>query len=233
VVEYDDVMNKQREIIYAERKKILSQESMKEAVQKMIADEITALINAHLPGPHRDDWDLEALVDGLHAILPVQFSVEQLEKMARQEVENFALEVAEGLYEQKEQEQTPEGMRQLERLVMLTTIDRQWVDHLTAIDDLREGIGLRAYGQRDPLVEYKNEAYNMFQGLLESIQRSIVHTIYHVGLHRAEESPRPQRVWTNKAEESAPEPARVARKIGRNDPCPCGSGKKYKRCCGR
>ncbi|MCL4371169.1 MAG: preprotein translocase subunit SecA [Chloroflexi bacterium] len=233
VVEYDDVMNKQREVIYGEREKILSQESMKEPVQKMIADELTSLVDVHLPGPHRDDWDLEAFIDSVQAILPVDFSQEQLEKMSRDEIEEFVQQVAEGLYEQREQEQGAEDMRHLERLVMLTTIDRQWVEHLTAIDDLREGIGLRAYGQRDPLVEYKNEAYRAFQELLASIQRSIVHTIYHVNLTRAPEPAPPQKVWANRAADEAPEPARVGRKIGRNDPCPCGSGKKYKKCCGR
>ncbi len=233
VVEYDDVMNKQREVIYAERKKILSQESMKEAIQKMVADELSSLVTAHLPGPYRDDWDLEGLIDSLQTILPVQFSLEQLEKMSAAEVEEFVHQVAEGLYEQREEEQGAEAMRQLERLVLLGTIDRQWVDHLTAMDDLREGIGLRAYGQRDPLVEYKNEAYRAFQELMANIQNNIVHTIYHVTLQRAEQPARPPQGWTNRAEEQGAEPVRAGRRIGRNDPCPCGSGKKYKKCCGR
>ncbi|MHB8674842.1 MAG: SEC-C metal-binding domain-containing protein, partial [Candidatus Limnocylindrales bacterium] len=111
---------------------------------------------------------------------------------------------------------------------------RLWVDHLTAIDDLREGIGLRAYGQRDPLVEYKSEAYNLFQGLLAAIRHDVVHAIYHVTLQREQPTPPPQNIQTNHQEtEPMRDPVRAGRKVGRNDPCPCGSGKKYKRCHGR
>lgn len=233
VVEYDDVMNKQREVIYSERLKILSEENLRETLAKMINEELTAIIDAHLPGPNRDDWDFETLVVALQTMLPVAFSQEELESKARQEILDFVLGVASAVYDDREEQVGFEQMRQLERLVMLSIIDRHWVDHLTAIDDLREGIGLRAYGQRDPLVEYKNDAYRMFQELMASIQRDIVHAIYHVTFRQAEEPQKPQQAWTNREEGAPAEPVRATRRTGRNDPCPCGSGKKYKRCCGK
>src|SRR5262249_35028753 len=151
-----------------------------------------------------------------------------LHGLSRDELLDVVVGFAETAYEEKEQQLTPEIMRQIERLLMLQVIDRLWVDHLTAIDDLRQGIGLRAYGQRDPLVEYKSEAYNMFQGLLAAIRHDVSHAIYHVTLQREPPRAPVRAVQTNRDEAEAPrETARVARKIGRNDPCPCGSGKKY------
>ena len=157
---------------------------------------------------------------------------EDLRGRSREEVLGRLLEAAERAYDAKEAELGPEDMRRVERFVLLRIIDALWVQHLTAIDDLREGIGLRAYGQRDPLVEYKVEAANMFEGLLASIRHDVTHTIYHVTVMR--EQPRPvQRMTTNREEETVRQPVRAGRKVGRNDPCPCGSGKKYKKCCGR
>ena len=140
--------------------------------------------------------------------------------------------MAEDAYDDKAEKLGEEDLRRLERWVLLRIIDSWWIQHLTAIDDLREGIGLRAYGQRDPLVEYKVEAANMFEGLLASIRHDVARMIFHLTIVR--EQPRPaQQMITNREDEDARQPVRAGQKVGRNDPCPCGSGKKYKKCHGR
>ena len=235
VVQYDDVMNKQREVIYAERRKILGKEDPKPIVTRMIEDEISKIVELHVPSEDAEERDLEGLVNTIRAIMPVpaEFTAESLEKLSRDELLEEFQSLASSAYEQKEQQIGSDMMRQLERLVMLHVIDKLWVQHLTALDELREGIGLRAYGQRDPLIEFKNEAYGMFQALLANIQRGIVQTIFHASFQQ--EAPRrPQATRTNRDElESSREPVRAGKKVGRNDPCPCGSGRKYKKCCGK
>jgi len=234
VVQYDDVMNKHREVIYGERKKILSRDNLKDVVLGMVHSELAETVGAYTSAPDADDWDLEGLAQALRATLPLpsQFGVGDLQGFTREELIERLQGLADGLYDEKEQA-LGEDMRKLERLVMLHVINRLWVEHLTAIDDLREGIGLRAYGQRDPLVEYKAEAYNMFQALQASIQREIAQAIFHVTIQKVPEAPKQRQVRTNREEEAPRTPVRVGRKVGRNDPCPCGSGKKYKKCCGR
>ena len=233
VVQYDDVMNKQREVIYAERRKILGMENLKPVLLDMIQKHIGGLVQGYLASDFFDITDVQSLVGAVRGIfpLPPEIDPEELAQLKRGAIEERLRQLAMEAYEAKEAQLGSEMMRQLERLVMLHVIDRLWVEHLTAIDDLRDGIGLRAYGQRDPLVEYKSEAYSMFQGLLENIEHDIVHTIYRVTVHR--EPPRQQRAIATNREEGGRTPTRVARKVGRNDPCPCGSGKKYKKCCGR
>ena len=232
VVQYDDVMNKHREVIYGERKKILSRDNLKDVVLGMVHSELAETVGAYTSAPDADDWDLEGLAQALRATLPLpsQFGVGDLQGFTREELIERLQGLADGLYDEKEQA-LGEDMRKLERLVMLHVINRLWVEHLTAIDDLREGIGLRAYGQRDPLVEYKAEAYNMFQALQASIQREIAQAIFHVTIQKVPEAPKQRQVRTNREEEAPRTPVRVGRKVGRNDPCPCGSGKKYKKCC--
>jgi preprotein translocase subunit SecA len=160
--------------------------------------------------------------------------VARWEKLTPKEIEEQLLDLAERLYEEKERQLGARDMRQLERLVMLRAVDSLWIRHLTDLDDLREGIGLRAYGQQDPLVAFKKEAHEMYEDLLAAIQRTIVGDIYRVTLVR-EPQPRPMReMRTNIEAQRAPQPVRKAGgKVGRNDPCPCGSGKKYKHCCMR
>jgi preprotein translocase subunit SecA len=158
---------------------------------------------------------------------------QDLDGLPPDQIEAIIRGAAEEAYDAKEEQLGAEDMRRIERFVLLRIIDSLWIQHLTGIDDLREGIGLRAYGQRDPLVEYKVEAANMFEGLLGTIQHDVTHTIYHVTIVR-EQQPRPvQQMTTNREDEDARQPVRAGRKVGRNDPCPCGSGKKYKKCCGR
>ena len=226
-------MNKQREVIYAERRKILGMENLKPVLLDMIQKHIGGLVQGYLASDFFDITDVQSLVGAVRGIfpLPPEIDPEELAQLKRGAIEERLRQLAMEAYEAKEAQLGSEMMRQLERLVMLHVIDRLWVEHLTAIDDLRDGIGLRAYGQRDPLVEYKSEAYSMFQGLLENIEHDIVHTIYRVTVHR--EPPRQQRAIATNREEGGRTPTRVARKVGRNDPCPCGSGKKYKKCCGR
>ncbi len=236
VVEYDDVLNKHREIIYGERHKILERADLKDNVLDMVHQEIESLVDNFTSAPHSEDWDFEGLAMALRAILPpsASYAPPALQGLSRDEIRDLVLDFADSAYEQKEAEISPEIMRQIERLLMLQVIDRLWIDHLTAVDDLRQGIGLRAYGQRDPLVEYKSEAYTQFQGLLTSIRHDVAHSIFHVTLQREEPKPPPRQLQTNRQEfEDSREPARAGRKIGRNDPCPCGSGKKYKKCHGR
>jgi preprotein translocase subunit SecA len=222
LVEYDDVVNRHREVIYAEREKILSGADLKANIQDMIREDLIEQVHANLLDEQGDNWDLDALVGGVNAIVPLppQLSKDKLALMSRSEVEDAILKYADDLYEQREQEMEPLKMRVLERLVMLRAIDSRWVEHLTTMENMRQGIGLQALAQRDPLVAYKREGHAMFQDMMDSVHHDIVRTIYHVGIVKEQSPPERQK-------------APVARRVGRNDPCPCGSGKKYKKCCGK
>ena len=230
LVDYDDVVNKHREVIYNERRKVLSGADIKANIQSMIAKEIKRLVSSHLAADQPEDWGFEGLVSEVSAIMPLppSLSVSALSGMGRGEIEERLLGHANSLYEQKEHELGAENMRILERLVMLRTIDRLWVDHLTAVENMRQSIGLHAVGQRDPLVMYKQEGHAMFQSLLSGIEHDVVHTIYKVTIAK---QGAPVSPMAEAARRSEAVPA--GKKVGRNDPCPCGSGKKYKKCCGR
>jgi preprotein translocase subunit SecA len=222
LVEYDDVVNKHREVIYAERRKILSGADLRGNTQDMVRDVLKDLVRAHLADEHGDKWDLDGLVVSVNAIMPVpaELGKDALAKMSRGEIERKLLEHADSLYEERERELGPENMRVVERLVMLRAMDRHWVEHLTAMENMRQGIGLQSLAQRDPLVAYKTQGHGMFQELMAGVRQEIVHTIYHVGIVK-QDRPRER--------EKVP----VGARIGRNDPCPCGSGKKYKKCHGK
>ncbi|MBX5490997.1 MAG: preprotein translocase subunit SecA [Chloroflexi bacterium] len=235
VVEYDDVLNKQREVIYADRRKVLSEENLREMILDWVEQEIAQLVASVTAGEHAEEWDPTALVQAFSGIVPNAggLTADDLRDLTREEIQARLVEVAEAAYAEKEATLGPEVMRRVERAVLLRVIDSLWIRHLTAIDDLREGIGLRAYGQRDPLVEYKVEAAAMFDQLLATIQHDVSHLIYHVTVVR-EEQPRPQKqMTTNREDTESRRPVRAGSKVGRNDPCPCGSGRKYKKCCGR
>ena len=258
LVDYDDVMNTQRETVYGERQKVLLGADLRANVFGMVTDEIKALITEHLQGNDSDDWDADGLFAGLGAVMPpvADLTDEGVRLMTRDELEALLLDHAERLYDAKERELGAEGMRLLERLVMLRTIDALWVDHLTAMDQMRQGIGLRAIGQSDPLVAYKREAFEMFNQLREMIQRNIAHTIFRVNLVQEPVSPQPvQEMKTNRdglpagplgppplappplaralaRAGAAAAPGAGSQKPGRNDQCWCGSGKKFKRCHG-
>lgn len=235
VLEYDDVMNMQREVIYQQRRSVLMGEDMKENISEMIKRVVTRTIDAYTGGSiYPEEWDLKSLVEQAQRLFLPKFKLnpEELAKMSEEEVRDLLLEKAYAGYEEREKELGPENMRELERLVTLRVVDEKWMGHLDAMDQLRQGIGLRAYGQRDPLVEYKYEAYDMFNMMVEEIQEDIVRYIYHVSvMERPKER---QDLVENRAEggEVKKQPRRVE-KVGRNDLCPCGSGKKYKKCCGK
>jgi len=238
LVDYDDVVNKHRELIYEERKKILSGVDLKSNILSMVKEEIQSLVGAHTAGGYGDGWDVEGLVGEMSTIFPPSptLNAETLSQMGTQEIKDQLIEQAETLYEEKEKGVGADNMRVLERLVMLRTIDSLWVEHLTAMEHMRQGIGLQATAQRDPLVAYKREGHNMFQNLLSAIQHDVAHTIFRVGIKKREGPPGQAAPAPTQAESGDGKKKRLkvgGKKVGRNDPCPCGSGKKYKHCCGR
>jgi preprotein translocase subunit SecA len=227
LVEYDDVVNTHREVIYAERKKILSGADLKANIISMVQDEIKDLVGRHLADAsyQREDekqGSLSGLLDDVSTICPVpsQFRSDGLSELDEKQITEKLTDHATGLYDQREQELGPENMRIAERLVMLRVIDRWWMEHLTAMNHLRQGIGLRSVGQEQPLVVYKREGHALFEALLAGIRYDVVHNIYRVGI-------------TKQAPQKKKEAVPVGKRVGRNDPCPCGSGKKYKHCCGK
>jgi preprotein translocase subunit SecA len=238
LVEYDDVVNKHREVIYSERRKILSGADLKANILSMIEDEIRATVDAHIPDEHGIDMDITGLVNDITTIfpLPPSFNDSTLSDVKPQQIGDKIIDMAEALYEQREQKIGAENMRILERLVMLRIIDSLWVEHLTMMEYMRQGIGLQAMAQRDPLVAYKREGHRLFQNLMSSIQHDVVRTVYHVTIQKRE-APQPEPTPMDQAagrDSGKKQKLRAgSRKIGRNDPCPCGSGKKYKYCCGR
>jgi len=239
LVEYDDVINKHRELIYGERKKILSGADLKSNILSMVKEEIQGLVAVHTADEHGIGWNTEGLIGEASTIfpLPPALNASALSQLKPEQIEDKLIEWAEALYEQREKELGSDNMRILERLVMLRTIDTLWVEHLTAMEHMRQGIGLQAAGQRDPLVAYKREGHNLFQNLLSTIQHDVAHTIFRVGIAKRE-APQgavaPTPVQAGGGSESKKKRLKVGgKKVGRNDPCPCGSGKKYKHCCGR
>ena len=244
VLEYDDVMNQQREVIYAERRKILRGEDLKENIffmlDKIIESEMDQYANAKL---YPEEWTLDGLIeDAEKSYAPEgKLKKEELEAMSRDELEETLKKTARDAYAAREQLFGEENMRELEKVVMLRVVDNHWMEHLDRMDMLREGINLRAYGQRNPLVEYKIEALDMFEAMEAAIQTDIAKLMYRVSIVTQEQQQLQDRLQTARAshgeESSAAEtkkkPQRNKSDIGRNDPCPCGSGKKYKNCCGR
>jgi preprotein translocase subunit SecA len=232
VLEYDDVVNKQREIIYAQRRQILTRATMRPTVQAMVDEELGELVKTFTTGSDPREWDLDALHAAVLGILPLSADVtgDRWQGMTPDLMHDDLAELAEQLYDAKEAEVGPAMMRELERRIMLMVVDHRWQRHLTDLDQLREGIGLRALAQVEPLVAYKKEAFEMYQELMGAIQKDIAHYIYHARIQT--EAARPaQTVQTNRQESSDARPVRRAgATLGRNDPCHCGSGKKYKHC---
>ncbi|CAA7599706.1 preprotein translocase, SecA subunit [Acididesulfobacillus acetoxydans] len=236
VLEYDDVMNQQREVIYAQRRKVLTGENLKDSIMEMLEKVVADTVNTFGSGsPYPEEWDLESFLEYCdNSFLPDHgLSGEELKQLTKEEVQELLTDKAVELYDRREEEFGPDLMREIERAVMLQVVDSKWMDHLDAMDLLREGIGLRAYGQRDPLVEYRHEGYDMFQGMIDSIQEDIIRYMVRVTPQVREQAPEePQNLSTNRDEAEPLKPVHTGEKIGRNDPCPCGSGKKYKNCCG-
>ncbi|MEE9202126.1 MAG: preprotein translocase subunit SecA [Dehalococcoidia bacterium] len=219
LLDYDDVLNTQREIIYQERRKVIEGTDIGTSIQEMTREEIDRLVDTYLPDEHGTGWDAEGLSQELSHFFP-QAPQLNLDGVSPREVGQQLLDYAQRLYGEREAELGEEGIRAVERMVVLRTIDMLWTEHLTRMEHIRQGIGLRAVGHADPLIAYKKEGHQMFQSLLSGIRYDVVRTIFRVRL--AEERPRPQ------ARQAVP----AGQRVGRNDPCPCGSGKKYKRCHG-
>ncbi|MFN8521989.1 MAG: preprotein translocase subunit SecA [Chloroflexota bacterium] len=234
VVEYDDVMNRQREVIYADRRKVLEEENLRPMIEEWIGEEIDRLIATHLPAEQPEQWDHAALLTSIRQLLPLtqELAADELTDERPDELGDYFKQQTSVIYTQREERIGSDYMRAVERSLMLQIIDQLWIQHLTAIDDVREGISLRAYGQRDPLIEYKREAADMFDGLLEGIHHHLVYTILHLE-PRDQPARRPQQTFTNRDDEGDRQPVKTRAKVGRNDPCPCGSGNKFKRCHGR
>jgi len=239
LVEYDDVVNKHRELIYTERRKILNGTELKANILTMVKDEIRAMVDSHIADEHGVGWDVEGLLADVATVFPLTpaLTADSLLEMKPRQMEEKLTGLAETLYEEREKEVGPENMRVLERLVMLRIIDKLWVEHLTAMEDMRQQAGWQTLRQTRAVDAYKSEGYRQFQTLLDTIQHDVVHTIYHVGIARKEPSaqaPSPMAQVVGRDTVSKKQKARVGgKKVGRNDPCPCGSGKKYKYCCGR
>ena len=239
LLEYDQVNNDQREIIYKERQRVLNGESMRDAIFKMITDRVESCVDTCISSEiPKEEWDLNELNQLLHSIIPMQaVTADDVDSVKNnKELKHLLKERAVKLYEAKETEfPEPEQFRELERVVLLKVIDRKWMDHIDDMDQLRQGIGLQAYGQRDPLVEYKMAGFDMFDDMTASIQEDTIRLLYHVKIEQKVEREQVAKVTgTNKDESATNAPKkRAAAKVYPNDPCPCGSGKKYKQCCGR
>jgi preprotein translocase subunit SecA len=238
ILKYDDVMNTQRSVIYEERTKILEGEDFKDEAIDMVTEVVTRTVEQLAPEHmFSEEWDPEAIITGLGDVYPTRITKGDLEQLSSSvELAEMTLSDALELYELKEQQIGSQYMRELERLVLLNITDTKWREHLFEMDYLQEGIHLRAYAQKDPLTEYRREAFTMFEELTESIRQDFVRYVYRVELVRQDEPgrPRPQRVSENRgeAEPSGAAPRAVSDKVPRNAPCPCGSGKKYKKCHG-
>jgi len=238
VLEYDDVVNQQRQVIYDQRRLILSEANLKPIIRDILHKELRGLVQTFTNVPAEDDWDLKSLHGAVDRLihLPPAHSVATWEKMSADEIEKQVLDLADAAYDTHEQEMGEENMRRLERLLMLRVIDNRWVRHLTDLDELREGIGLRAYGQRNPLVEYKREAFNAFETLMGNIESDLAGLVINTRIQVAPKVPARPVHYSGASGGSAgserPSPKRTNKgKVGRNDSCPCGSGLKYKQCC--
>jgi len=252
ILEYDDVMNMQRESVYGQRREILGTENLYEWIDEMVQETIEEMVEFHIdPRAHRDEWDLEGLTDRFFAVFGFKPPMESFEPDV-DSYEGGLLALAREAYKTREAEFGPETMRVLEKSFFLQVLDSQWKDHLYGMDQLREGIGLRGYGQKDPLSEYKIEGFGMFEAMMQRVREDTVRILYLVQL--AEEENLPQRrqqrysmtrgpledTYSGGGQAQASRPGqpvqqtvkRQGRKVGRNEPCTCGSGKKYKKCCG-
>jgi preprotein translocase subunit SecA len=250
LLEYDNVMNKQREVIYSQRREVLGSEDLKETVMEMIEEGSEGLVDFYTDEKdYSEEWDLKGLQDAVYQQFSFKWSAPSIEEdeIKRDQLEEMIVQSAKDVYQKKEEELGTPMLRYLEKVIMLQSIDFHWKDHLLAIDQLKEGIGLRGYGQRDPLIEYQKEAYQMFLEMLDRIKRDTVEKLFAVQITKEKEAQeikleRKQSFVMSRGEavqggggktESGKGVTirREGKKVGRNDPCPCGSGKKYKRCC--
>ncbi len=238
LLEYDQVMNEQREIIYEERRRVLNGESMRDAIYKMITDIVENCIDIAIGDDNVfEDWNFNELNNLLLPTVPLQpVTPDRVNKHNKNSLKQQLKEEAVKLYESKEAEfPEPEAIREIERVVLLKAIDRKWMDHIDDMDQLRQGVGLQAYGQRDPLVEYKLSGYEMFDEMTQNIKEETVRMLFHVRIEQKVEREQVAKVTGTNKDDTVPKGPvkRAEAKVYPNDPCPCGSGKKYKQCCGR
>ncbi|HIX14839.1 MAG TPA: preprotein translocase subunit SecA [Candidatus Hungatella pullicola] len=237
LLKYDEVINEQREAIYAERRKVLNGDNMREVILKMVTDIVENAVDLSIPDDQSaEEWDLKELNTLLLPIVPLKpITPPENKKMKKNELKHMLKEEAIKLYETKEAEfPQAEQIREIERVILLKVIDNKWMAHIDDMDQLRQGIGLQAYGQRDPLVEYKMSGYRMFEEMTAAIREDTVRILFHIRVEqKVEREPAAKVTGTNKDDSVAKAPVKNETKIYPNDPCPCGSGKKYKQCCGR
>ena len=243
VLQYDDVMNRQREIIYSQRDKVLNGESVRDSIVNMIKESIAEAVKTYTANDEtHDDWNLDGLRDYYRGWLAgdddFQYDAQGLEDLERQDLVDTLTDRAMSIYDKKEAQYGGEIMRELERVILLKTVDRYWMDHIDNMDELRRGIHLRAYGQKDPVVMYRVEGFDMFDQMINAIREDTSRLMLTVQIRTQEEPKREQIAKPTSTSSDGTDKARTVRKtasqkVGRNDPCPCGSGKKYKKCCGR
>ena len=243
VLQFDDVMNRQREIIYGQREKVLDGEDLGENISKMVDDVVSEGVARYLPdGVEHQDWNLSGLREYFRGWITtdddLRFDEESLKKTSREEITAQLTEKAHALYAAREEKFSSRIMRELERIILLKNVDTKWMDHIDAMEELKKGIYLRSYGQKDPVVEYRLEGFEMFDELIASIREDTVKMLLTVQLRTNAEPPKREQVakptTTNQGDGTVKQtPAKKTQKIGRNDPCPCGSGLKYKKCCGK
>jgi len=234
LLEYDDVMNKQRIEIYSFRREILQEEGLKDRIYYMAEETAAEMLNIYCPEEkHPEEWDMKGLHDAAYGTFSITYSTAS---KSPEEIRASLISAIKESYEKKEAEIGSEMMRYIEKTIMLEVVDAQWKDHLLAMDHLKEGIGLRGYGQRDPLTEYKKEAFEVFVAMTDRVSTEVLNRIFKIQVRKEEglrEIHKKQQLIYNKNETAEmQQPVRKGKKTGRNDPCPCGSGKKYKKCCG-
>ena len=241
VLNYDDVMSAQRQIIYSQRAKVLDGEDIHEYILKMIQDMISETVDQYLLDDGvKDDWNLAGLRDRFMGLFTVnedfRFSTEELESTSKQDIVDKLVGRALDFYQKKEEKISSEVLRELERVILLKIVDIKWMAHIDDMEELKRGIGLRSYGQKNPVVEYRFEGFEMFDAMVESIREETIRLLFTIQLKPNEQAPKREQVMkpedTGSDGTVANTPRKVKGKVGRNDPCPCGSGKKYKKCCG-
>lgn len=236
VLNYDDVMNTQREIIYGQRQKVLNGEDIHEYILSMIGEFIDNCVNMYLLDEDiHDNWNLEGLKDRLAGIITVdsdfQYTSQELDEVTKKDISDMLHQRAMAIYEKREQELGKELLREIERVVLLKIVDTKWMAHIDDMDELKKGIGLRSYGQKNPVVEYRIEGFEMFDAMVDTIREDTVRMLFTIKVQKAEPAPKREQVLKPDAG-SSQSITRKVKKIGPNEPCPCGSGKKYKKCCG-
>ncbi|MDE6149826.1 MAG: SEC-C domain-containing protein, partial [Ruminococcus sp.] len=236
VLNYDDVMNTQREIIYGQRQKVLNGEDIHDYILTMIKDFVDNCVNMYLFDDEiHDDWNLEGLKDHLAGIITVDddfnYNAQELDEITKEDIINMLNERAKSIYQKREDDLGKELLREIERVVLLKVVDSKWMAHIDDMDELKKGIGLRSYGQKNPVVEYRMEGFDMFDAMIDAIREDTVRMLFTIKVQKADPAPKREQVLKPDAG-SSQSITRKAKKVGPNEPCPCGSGKKYKKCCG-